>query len=814
MPIQQGTPRMRSASFRDREHEEEDAGGAEVDALAEMARDPVLCRFVSEDFNATQFASDALRSGSAAASAEKVEQGMALLEKQLRREVVLRHSELVQQLSSVKDMEGALGVVKIGVGSLENSVRRVRSEVAEPYKSIRSKSTQLSSLHTTVELLRAVVRVLKQLKRLRELVVDSSKPTDLSKAAQLWSEIDGLRSDADLSGIEVVDSELAWLKEAGTKIRSEAMRSLEAGMKAFNQAQVGAALQVYFNLGELRPTVESVIQKYKSQAVKSIASALDMKAISASVAAAATGPAGPGGAHRSGTPQLGAGSRARDGLWQRLGQCMEQLHSILVAVWHLERVMIKKRDPVSHASFIDEVVQAGDASLTERVWEAIVKAFASQMKSAFTSSSFVKEIFVLGYPKLLGVADNFLQRLVRDTEVKGASPAIKDADRQQLVTTLEPFQNAYLGQTLARLTDLVNNMFASSTLLRLPTSEEPIAKLVARIQEEVEAAKLDARLTLMVLKEVGKSVQLFAEKAEYQLATGPDARQVTGPATPSQLKNFALCHHLQDVHHRLSSMLTGLSPSAADILSPSLGAVYGVAVDTVNPLFKAMAERLEKSILEMQGLDFNSDMTVDDERPKYMQEIQEAATHFRSEFLSKLLTGSSSGNPKSVSINFVRKMASRVLVLFVRHAALVRPLSEAGKLSMARDMAELELLVAQNLFPVEQLGAPYRALRAFRPFIFLETNQIASSPLLQELPASVVFHHLYSRAPDELESPMKRSKLSASQYSLWLDTHSEQDVWKEVKGTLDDYAAKVRARGDKQFTPIYPLMLQLGSSLL
>ncbi len=40
-------------------------------------------------------------------------------------------------------------------------------------------------------------------------------------------------------------------------------------------------------------------------------------------------------------------------------------------------------------------VQAGDPMLTERVWEALVKSFGSQMKSAFTASSFVKEIFVM-----------------------------------------------------------------------------------------------------------------------------------------------------------------------------------------------------------------------------------------------------------------------------------------------------------------------------------------------------------------------------------------------------------------------------------
>jgi conserved oligomeric Golgi complex subunit 5 len=158
----------------------------------------------------------------------------------------------------------------------------------------------------------------------------------------------------------------------------------------------------------------------------------------------------------------------------------------------------------------------------------------------------------------------------------------------------------------------------------------------------------------------------------------------------------------------------------------------------------------------------------------------------------------------------VREMASEILVNFIRHASL--PLSETGKLRMARDMAEPEPAV-QNLFPVEQLGPPYRALQAFRPIIFLETSQLVQSPLLQDLPLVVILHHLYSRVPEELESPMQRNKTTATQYSLWLKLQSEDRVLKGIKATLDAYDMKVRARGDKEFSPIYPFTLQIGSAL-
>lgn len=331
-----------------------DAAAAEAAsraAIEEFQSDKIFSNFLVADFNATQFASEALSSGSAAASSEKLQEGIQLLEKQLRSEVFLRHDELLQQLSSLKETESVLTVVRAGVESLQASTQRVRAEIAEPYKHIKTKSKQLASLHDTVKLLRTVIRVLKQMKRLQELMEPGGANVDLAKAAQLFNEIETLRKESELVGVEVVDDEIPWLLEIGNQIRSEAMKGLEKGMEALNQAEVGSILQVYYNMGELKPTVESSIGKYKALTVRSVSIALDMKAISASVG----GSLGSGGLQRSNTSQ--GLPRAKESLWQRMGTCLDQLHGIVVAVWHLQRVLAKKRDPISHVGFLDEVVQ-------------------------------------------------------------------------------------------------------------------------------------------------------------------------------------------------------------------------------------------------------------------------------------------------------------------------------------------------------------------------------------------------------------------------------------------------------------------------
>ncbi|EXB30292.1 hypothetical protein L484_020934 [Morus notabilis] len=111
------------------------------------------------------------------------------------------------------------------------------------------------------------------------------------------------------------------------------MKVLSRGMEGLNQAEVGTCLQVFYNMGELRATVERMIEKYKSVGLKSVSAALDMKAISAS--AGGGGGFSPGGIRGSGTPQIGGGAKAREALcnewrdvwisciryWLRFGTC-------------------------------------------------------------------------------------------------------------------------------------------------------------------------------------------------------------------------------------------------------------------------------------------------------------------------------------------------------------------------------------------------------------------------------------------------------------------------------------------------------------
>jgi len=112
-----------------------------------------------------------------------------------------------------------------------------------------------------------------------------------------------------------------------------------------------------------------------------------------------------------------------------------------------------------------------------------------------------------------------------------------------------------------------------------------------------------------------------------------------------------------------------------------------------------------------------------------------------------------------------------LVMFFICHACLLRPLDEAGKLKLAGDMAEFEYSVAQ-LCPsnsVDTLPAPGSKqsgqtsksdqgkhrfkvkpgllLRALKQLLFVETKALVSSSIVTEaqLPPSCVMHHMLAR---------------------------------------------------------------------
>ncbi|KAI2665610.1 Conserved oligomeric Golgi complex subunit 5 [Labeo rohita] len=321
------------------------------------------------------------------------------------------------------------------------------------------------------------------------------------------------------------------------------------------------------------------------------------------------------------------------------------------------------------------------------------------------------------------------------------------------------------------------------------------------------------------------------------LCTQGDASQVIGPLTEGQRRNIAVVNSLfrlqqagilpiwseRPIGFALMSLRDGepdkslgrRGASCRDTHDgqtdvPSANSVQALMSSAVQPLLNSVTDSVEAILITMHQEDFSG-----------------FSSTFISRFLLHFLSLIGMGGPGFIArvmndyfrplqcLDFLydstENIAQRAITLFIRHASLLRPLGEGGKMRLAADFAQMELAVAPLCRRVSDLGKAYRLLRSFRPLLFQTSEHIASSQALGDLiPYSTILHFLFTRAPAELKSPHQRAEWSISRYSQWLDDHpSEKDRLTLIRGALEAYVQSVRARQGKEFAPVYPIMLQL-----
>jgi hypothetical protein len=781
-------------------------GGGDSSAAA-LLRDSRFQPFLHDNFDCAGFASAALAHTGVTAVEQTAElqTGIRLLGDQIRDEVNTRYDELLSHSRRLHDAEASLQGVRLGVESLRSAVSRVTGEVMEPFQAVLTKTHQLANLHETADLLRHSLHRLKLAAKLRQQLAASKSGTalDLAKAAKFLTDIKLVGEEADLSGIEVLAADDEFLAGAEKQVVAEAEAALAKGMSTLSQAEVGSALQVYYNLHQLQPAVLGLLSQYNLALSKRLGAALDAKKINAAARAAAGAAAG--------SPGL-SGSASTEEMWSRLGKFGEELHGCAVAVWHLQRVLAKKRDPLTHQCFMDLFLERGGLPLMERFWRDVTELLRQRMSEAAGLSrasgggrDFVRDAISQGYPRFALLLETTVVKLVRDTDIKGTAAAAGQMERDNLLDATGPFLDMYLAASSRKLGDAVMATFPGGATRAIPSAAD-VQKLVGRLHDELKSAGSSETLSVHMSHKVGEALVLLAERASYMAAAGSELRQLGGSCNAAQARNISLCCALQEVHRAIVGLLPRLLPPVADCLRAPLEELQVAAVETVTPVFRAGVEAAEQRILSIHKDSFGQEsQAYETASSPFLDDLTRLLVYFRTEFLSRF-TPPPSPNHNTFISALVERMACRVLVFFVRHASLMRGLSQAGKLRLTKDMAELEAAVSSNLFPVEHLGTPYRMLRAFRPLLFQETSALLSSPLLKELPAPVVLHHLYSRAPPQLQSPLEQGGLTPAQWSLWLDQHTGVEAVTRISSALNSTKAAAAAADTEG---IIPIMLQI-----
>ncbi|XP_040858402.1 conserved oligomeric Golgi complex subunit 5 isoform X4 [Ochotona curzoniae] len=744
--------------------------GAAAATVRELLQDECYRDFLNEDFDVKAYTSQSIHQAVIAEQLAKLAQGISQLDKELHLQVVARHEDLLAQATGIESLEGVLQMMQTRIGALQGAVDRMKAKIVEPYNKIVARTAQLARLQVACDLLRRIIRILYLSKRLQGQLQGGCR--EITKAAQSVNELDYLSQGIDLSGIEVIENDLLFIARARLEVENQARRLLEQGLETQNPTQVGTALQVFHNLGTLKHTVSSVVDGYCATLEENINSALDIKVLSQPLQSAVRG--GPG---RSTMPTPGNTAAFRASLWTNMEKLVDHICAVCGQVQHLQKVLSKKRDPVSHVCFIDEIVKDGQPEILYKFWNSVTQALSSQFHTATNSSMFLKQSFEGEYPKLLRLYNDLWKRLQQyhqniqgNFSAGGAADLYVDVQHMEddtqdifipkrpdydpekaLKDSLQPYEAAYLSKSLSRLFDPINLVFPPGG--RNPPSSDEIDGIIKTIASELNIAAVDANLTLAVSKNVAKTIQLYGVKSEQLM-------------------------------------------------------VHALMGSAVQPLLGSVGDAIESIIITMHQEDFAGSVSgpakPDVPCSLYMKELQGFIARVMSDYFKHF-------ECSDFVFDNTEAIAQRAIELFIRHASLIRPLGEGGKMRLAADFAQMELAVGPFCRRVSDLGRSYRMLRSFRPLLFQTNEHVANSPALGDvIPYSIIIQFLFTRAPAELRSPFQRAEWSHARFSQWLDDHpAEKDRLLLIRGALEAYVQSVRSREGKEFAPVYPIMVQL-----
>ena len=802
----------------------------------EIRKDPKFSPFLSDEFDPSSFASNALRNTQTTPSAQvdKLQQGISVLDHHLRRLVLDHRDGLLHHASRADDIDASVQRINLSVKSLQSVVARVRSDVVTPCVDAQRKTRQLRNIQQTVDILRQILHRLKIIQRLRgEMESIANKSSDIlevGKAARLLSDIATIDREINVPGIEIMEKDEEFIKEARSKIRNIIDVKLQGGLETLSQADVGSSLQALFNLGELESAVSSYITSEVTNLSREFSSCLDARKLSTATSELPASGAGGGMRSMVGVFQGTPTTRLQDILWERLEKAFESLWRSSVAVWHLQRVLIRKKDPISHQALIHTIIGANKSSVDfeerakgsglepairtekdkeqmdripksmplEDFWNKTTSSLLECFEAAVGGShrtGVVLDILTSNYPRLAALIGQTCSRIARDGASRSVPPALSDFQADAIMETVKNIESIWVEKMQNRLTGSAFATFPGGQK-PLPSAAE-VQSFIAKLSEELKGGvEAGDRLAVMTAVISGSALQAAAERAELMTSGVPEARASHRGCTSAQVRNINICNAMHEIQRSVVSLSGRIPESAVAALAGPLQAIQAVAFDSISPLFQSLVEECQDTMLKIHGLNFGADEAAESlivETSPPIRDVIQKLSHYRREYFSRFnppVGAAAVNDAVSVPRALAERMGSRLIVYFVRQASLIYPLSKPGKLQLAKDGSELEAAILQNLAPAEKLQEPLARLRTFLKVLFMEANDIPGNLRVTEESKVVIMLHLFSRVSKEvMPSPLDRAKLRPVQYSLWMDDHPADDIMKQVKAALESSEA-------------------------
>lgn len=823
---------------------------------------------------------------------QRIDHAMHRIDRAITEHVSEHHGSLLDQVGSVDGMQSNVTTVQSSVRHLKHAVHDLEALVTQQQQTLQSSIQK----HRNVEKCGDLVRRLLRFHQLSDRVLNSSlnqtsatsngyaKPNTTAENGEMVTlalairEIESLTQDQRFQELSVVRVSLPTIRRVGSTMRRSVHANLRAGMEKLSQADVGDALQILLYLGVLSESVQTivndVIQELEAKCNKALAEEnLVVKAASSS----------------SATEMI----TQKADVWKAIQDMFEAVRVHALQVWNLQRVLVKMVDPGSGKTYLHLVIEPDEPTLFATFWDVSCAIIRELFASTLLYPPAVKNVVIASYPRMREEANRILNEMHATTNTKldteyiltSAQKAMRGHqeilqgiaanfhDRNQLLESMAALFDAFMAASLRQISTPIQLMFPQSTNFHTsPPSRSDMHTLSRTIYAELDRAGQDPVLIDGVLLQIHKAVGLFCNNIKRIMNTGK-ALTTMAPGfgrTPAQAHNVSLLNVLNLLDESIDEIasrvknLSLASPSTAPAesggstqkalealcdkhLMPCHDELQTLEYACLGQYLQSLALVLESMFAKMHQESF-ADQANGREQPqakltpsgsKFMAEFSGAFNVILEEHIKRLPNA-------SFAATCVSDFVARLISVFIRHASMVRPLQENGKLRLANDMAQLELRL-ECILPLKTLGAVYDELRAFRHMVFLDNGSILRDSTVDKIRPSNVWHHLISRAPPELQMPHQMKRWAASKYIHWLDTAAgldtrengsnafsvrllplgypclknrgislaaEREAWKEITKCLDAYAQRVSALPESEVSTTYDLLQESGAILL
>lgn len=482
-------------------------------------------------------------------------------------------------------------------------------------------------------------------------------------------------------------------------------------------------------------------------------------------------------------PQKGEEKEWKNQLWSNISTFENTLRTWAIRMWNLGRVLSKKRDAVSHQCLGDLFTKE---PVYDRFWNQMTRAINGEIQNASRAYPFIRSsLGVQDYPRLRQTFRQIPAKLFQRTR-----QSISD-EVSSILRSLQPLLEVYLAQSLRRLNEPVELMFPVQHGDKLPTNHD-VTTFVKSIENELVAAKCDPDLTVAVGRGAAKAVFLFANKAKLAVTPSESPLNLSVKQKETDtVHNISILQLVLRLKAQIQMVPGNIHEKCADeSVLKNLTTIFDEPIlNQVSDMILGQhmisaANSLNTIICKIHTENFAPTKERDMEQASpYMNTLEHAIGVLTSTYFPKLPF-----KEFPIVHTYLKGLVTRMVGLFSRHISLIRPLNNSGRLRIARDMAQFELIIAplsmDSSFKLSSIGDPYKELRALRQLLFIDLNTFQAvdeklvdkyREFIPDIRTSTIWHCIFADAPDALRSPsmlveeIQSGYGKESSYISWMD---------------------------------------------